>query len=174
MPQSDWLLPQPDMSVQVNALRDNEGNLLPDALGALLAMAGDSYIEQVPAFDIDGTPVVPPDRHVLDHLARSCALVDEETELLHPFAATTVYVMFGDRYECDICKTPESARYDSPLLVAAGATNGYLCEACARRVVTALGGDGATYLMAADEVPANIQAKVDARLAELGSDTIFT
>jgi hypothetical protein len=44
-------------------------------------MLADQFSVSLPAFAEDGSPVIPPDIHVLDHLSRAWGLVDESTQI---------------------------------------------------------------------------------------------
>ena len=109
MDAGDWLLPQPTETYPTAGLWDADGSLSKLALAEVVAMAGDALSVSLPAFAEDGSPVIPPDRHVLDHLSRAWNLVDENTQIDNPYKATTVYVETGALHACDSCG--DSARY---------------------------------------------------------------
>ena len=74
--------------------------------------------------------------------------------------------------KCDFCGF--AARYDGTALVLGGTTGAYLCVEHARTHIDVLGAGRGTYLMEKNEVPQQIQERVDRRLAELGRDGIFS
>lgn len=105
----------------------------------------------IPAFGADDAPLIPPDEHVLDWIARAHDLVDEETSNVRP-GADTVYVYGEALPRCDLCGSP--ARYDTMLSwPASPPVAGYACEQCLReRGDHTLGAGHSTYLMTSDEV----------------------
>lgn len=138
-----------------------------DAFGHLLNTDERTW----PAFDERSLATVPPDEHVLDHLARSRDLVGEiEMSSLGPH---TVYVLHGALPKCDFCPIP--ARYDTPFTLPSGRTGmGYACEQCLR-----VGGDHTlgsghtTYLMAQGEVSPKVRAVADELCRRLGRESIW-
>lgn len=139
-----------------------------DAFGAFL----NGNASALPAFDETSLATVPPDEHVLDHLARARELVDWETEM-SSLGAHTVYVLHGARPKCDFCPIP--ARYDTYFTSASGRTGmGYACEQCLRvRGDHMLGSGHTTYLMAQDEVSPQVRAVVDELCRRLGRESIW-
>lgn len=77
----------------------------------------------LPAFAEDGSPVIPPDKHVLDHLSRTLALVEWNAQIDHPFAAQhhTVCLETGSLPGSSSCD--ETATHDGPVVAAQGATH---------------------------------------------------
>lgn len=113
----------------------------------------------IPAFGRDGMATVPPDEHVLDHLARTHDLVDEQEALIRP-AADTVYVTPKPLAECDLCGA--AARYDTYFANPSGEpVGGYGCEDCVRaRGDHTLGAGHSVYLMTFDEVSTPVREVV--------------
>jgi hypothetical protein len=126
----------------------------------------------LPAFDEKSLATVPPDEHVLDHLARARDLVGWEIEM-SSVGAHTVYVLHGALPKCDLCWIP--ARYDTRFTSASGRTvMGYACEQCLRvRGDHRLGAGHSTYLMAQDEVSPQVRAVVDELCRRLGREPIW-
>lgn len=126
----------------------------------------------MPVFGRDGAATVPPDEHVLDHLARVHDLVDEEVALLRP-AANTVYVWPQPVYECDLCGRP--ARYDTYFMDPPGEpVAGFGCEDCVRkRGDHTLGAGHSVYMMTSDEVSPQVRAVVAELCRRLGREPIF-
>lgn len=126
----------------------------------------------LPALDGRGIPVVPPDEHVLDHLARAWDLVDPEEASIRP-APDTVYVT-DEVLACDSCHV-NLARYDALLTGDDGRRLGaFLCPVCLRRRrATTLGAGNSTYLMTFTEVPRAVRAVVDELCARRGRAHIW-
>ena len=172
MDQCEWLLPQPDVAIPSSGLLAPDGSLDKEALAAFVGFAAEELAVSLPAFSDNGTPLLPPERHVLDYLARAYDLVDEDTQIDYPFAAGTARVVTGDLPECSFCEEP--ARYDHIVTTTSGEAGAFLCVAHARPLVTHLGApDGTVCLLHARDVPAQIQHRVDVRLVELGRDRMF-
>ena len=126
----------------------------------------------LPALDNRKRPVVPPDEHVLDHLARAWELVDPEEALLRPEAAT-VYVT-NEVLPCDLCGHG-TARYETMLTGEDGQRYGAsVCLGCLqRRGATTLGAGNSTYLVTFAEVSPAVRAVVDELCARQARDPIW-
>ena len=125
-----------------------------------------------PSRDRHGRLVPPPDEHVLDHLARSQGLADDDEALIRP-GANTVAVL-SELPDCDICGSPH-ARYDGPLnRERQGEGGAYLCAECfTERGTPALGATGYVYLMLRGELSYDIRAKCNAACAAIGKPSLF-
>ena len=139
-----------------------------DAFGYLLNVDAIA----LPAFDETSIATVPPDEHVLDHLARSRDLVGWEIEM-SSLGPHTVYVLQGSLPTCDVCG--KRARYDTRFTLPKGRTAmGYACEQCLRVSGDHMLGAGhATYLMVEDEVSPQVRAVVDELCGRLGREPIW-
>jgi len=167
MEQSEWLVPQPSATVPASGLRRPDGSLDEEAMAVLVTTSADELAISLPAFADDGTALPPPDRHVLDYLARANDLVDENTQIEHPISAGTACVVIGELPRCDYCEA--SARYDHVVATVQGEVGAFLCVEHARPLVTRLGApDGTVYLLTSVEVSPRLQRRVDDRLRELG------
>lgn len=126
----------------------------------------------LPAFDERSLATVPPDEHVLDHLARSRDLVGWEIEM-SSLGPHTVCVVHGALPKCDFCPIP--ARYDTPFILPSGRTGmGYACEQCLRGHGNhTLGSGHTTYLMAQDEVSPQVRAVADELCRRRGGESIW-
>jgi len=126
----------------------------------------------MPALDNGGRPVVPPDEHVLDHLARAWDLVDPDEASLRP-GADTVHVT-DEVFACDGCHH-NTARYDALLTANDGQSFGaFLCPQCLRRRrATTLGAGHSIYLMTFAEVPPTVRAVVDELCRRMGRAQIW-
>jgi hypothetical protein len=124
-----------------------------------------------PAMDTRGCLVPPPDEHVLDHLARTNELVDEDRALI-TLAANTVWVG-TELLDCDLCD--ELARYDSTMPTTSGGEAGaYLCPNCYQEHGSgSLGASGDTYLMVTAEVSEGVRQRCNDLCDSLGRDHMF-
>lgn len=176
-----WLLPQPDMSVPTAGFKDADGSVNFGILMEYISGTAEDANPTLPAFDEEGNPVLPPDAHIRDHLARSWDLVPEEDEAVAIVRARTVHVELGVwSTPCDLQPCESVARYDAKIMLAsrdiAQETNAWLCTDHARQYVSRLGGSGAGsgyYVMLGREVPEHIREAVDVRCNELGRDPLF-
>lgn len=152
----DPLLPAPDPQPWLQLGTESE----PASLEALQIAIQDYHsFHQValPAFDADGTPLMPPEEHVLDHLARALGLVDADQTMLRP-SVDTVAVVY-ELPECDRCRHGVLARYDALLDAGYGAN---LCTRCFRTVGHGRLGTGkGQYLLLTAEVTSPVRAVVD-------------
>ncbi len=131
------------------------------------------YVEEVvvrkAAFDTVDTPLVPPDVHVLDHLARARDLVDPDSASMRPTARIVACPV--EEIDCDICDAP--ARYETHLRDRGRRILAYVCLDCMRTHGERMLGAGlSTYLMYAEETPAAVRRVCDelcARAAEAAS-----
>jgi hypothetical protein len=172
MDATDWLLPQPTTMTPTAGVLNADGSFNGPIFAEFGSMLAAESAVSLPAFAEDGSPVIPPDRHILDHLSRAFDLFDENTQIDHPVKATTVRVVSGPLPECAFCD--ESARYDGPVDTPEGRRLACMCEEDAHRQVEYLGSSSGTcYLMRVDEVPLHIQAIVNSRLRELGREQLF-
>ncbi len=171
MTQSEWLLPQPEDTIPTSGLRDSAGELDPLAAPGVIGIASELVLS-LPITDERGHPTIPPDRHILDHLARAWALVDEDTIIEHPFEADTVAVV-DVLPRCDRCGA--EARYDTAVLDAVrGRCGAYIClQHIVDAEYTTLGMGAATYIMKTTEVPASIRQRVNQRLVEQDREPRF-
>ena len=148
----DWLLPQPWNATDWD---------------------GEPRWPSLPAFDAKDRPLAPPERHILDHLARTNGFFDEDVLLYDfPIAAGTVHVETGLHQTCDFCDEP--GRYDHLLSKDDGGPVGaFLCTRHAQRRVERLGApNGTVYLMHWSEVTPQVRDRVNTRLTERGMEPI--
>lgn len=125
---------------------------------SLMAEYFREVVVRMSGFDTVGTPLVPPDEHVLDHLARAWDLVDAETAAHRPSAGTVACPV--DALECDICG--ESARYETYVSSRGDRVQVYACLECTRQHGDPILGAGASvYLMDFDEVSSAVREVCD-------------
>lgn len=106
------------------------------------------------ARDAEGRLAPPPAEHVLDHLARSNDLVEEERSNT-TIGANTVTVQ-SDLPECDLCGDP--ARYDARLASGGHTVNAFACPSCyTEHGSGTLGASGDVYIMLDSEVPSDVR-----------------
>lgn len=115
-----------------------------------------------PARDAEGRLVPPPDEHVLDHLSRSHALVDDDESNSRPAGPYTVECVSG-LPECELCRGAD-ARYYGHFVNQEAGPGRRLCAACyVDRCSGRLGSaTGDLYLMTYDEVPQAVRDICDA------------
>ena len=123
-----------------------------------------------PAWDGAGHLVPPPDEHVLDALARSYSLVDDEESSVRP-AANTVGVLI-ELPPCDLCGSAD-ARVDGGMTTRDG-VHASMCASCYRRHgVGTFGASGDGYLLTFAEVSDEVRHVCDQITTRLGRPSIF-
>lgn len=139
---------------------DPNNPILPDMSVGTSMLLGGSVQREIPAFTQEGQAVIPPDEHVLDHLARAWDLV-QISEDSHNEAVRTVAVVHS-LDECDVCHVG-LARYDTVIRSRSGdSVPAFACIDCTRRSGGhTLGSNGTTYLMLAAEVPRSVRVVVE-------------
>jgi len=111
MDASDWLLPQPTTMTPTTGVLNADGSLNGPTFAEFASMLADELAVSLPAFAEDGSPVIPPDRHILDHLSGAWDLVDGNARRVDRRGrATTVRAETGPLPECAFCNEP--AGYD--------------------------------------------------------------
>lgn len=125
---------------------------------------------RMPCFDSVGTPLIPPDAHVLDHFARAWDLADPEVAVNRPSAGTVACPV--EEIECELCD--ERARYEGLVDDRGDQFLAYLCLDCMRRHGDQnLGAGASVYLMYFDEVPLAVRRVCDAIRASQGKGSIW-
>ena len=90
MDASDWLLPQPTTMTPTTGVLNADGSLNGPIFAEFGSMLADELAVRLPAFAEDGSPVIPPDRHILDHLSRAWDLVDGNARLFDHHGKATL------------------------------------------------------------------------------------
>ncbi|WP_157210048.1 hypothetical protein [Nocardioides aequoreus] len=129
------------------------------------------FAPRMAGFDSLGTPLIPPDTHVLDHLARVWDLVDEDTAAHRPAAATVACPV--EELECDLCES--RARYETPVLNRGETVPIYACLDCTRAHGDPVLGPGSSvYLMYEDEIPQRVRKVCDEIRDLQGKNSIWS
>lgn len=124
-----------------------------------------------PARDATGQLVPPPPEHVLDSLARSYDLVEEEQAQVRPAAGTVTVI--PQLPVCDFCGG-QNARYDGHLKSGDQSIAGMACSDCYGRAgLESLGATGDVYLMTKADVPKEVRAVCDELTARLGRPSLW-
>jgi hypothetical protein len=126
-----------------------------------------------PARSRDGRLVPPPDEHVLDHLARSHDLVDEDEALSRPAAPYTVECLV-ELPGCELCEA-NGARYYGHLEAGGVRVGVRLCpdcyvDRCSGRLGSATGD---LYLMRYAEVPSAVREVCDVITRRQGRPSLW-
>lgn len=166
----DPLLPSPDATGWVTPPVDGS-----DTAWSAAAISIVDYFEAYslvwPAFDDRGIPVIPPDEHLLDKLAREYDLVLEDEASARP-SADTVAVLYGEPETCGLCRRA-TARYDAYVGEEVPVA-GFYCTACFKEHGDGLLGAGrGTYLIRVNEVSPAVRAVCDEICNRQGRESIF-
>jgi hypothetical protein len=126
MDASDWLLPQPTTMTLTAGVLNADGSLNGPIFTEFWSMLADELAVSLPAFAEDESPVIPPDRHILDHLSRAWDVVDGNAQLNdHRGKAITVRAETGPLPECALCNEP--AGYDGHVDTTKGCRPARMC-----------------------------------------------
>jgi hypothetical protein len=127
----------------------------------LLAAYYENYAVELPAFDDDGWPLLPPDEHILDAFAREWIPELSVVEDMRAEFGTVAVV--SELIPCDLCGWG-AARYESP--VGLQRILASLCLCCfVQRGDSQLGSGHATLMMQRGQIPSTARAVIERHLA---------